>query len=326
VSESTGLLGRELEQAELYDALSLALKGIPQIVVVGGDAGIGKTTLVSDLARRAEELGVTAVVGHCLDIDAGIAFGAVFEAVSNLVARVENVDARPCARRMRALLDPDSPHSPEPFRVLEDLRQTVLEAADAGPVLLLLEDMHWSGRSTQDFAVALSRRGRGRLLFVLTVRTDDLHRGHPARRTLAEISAVPHARRIELAPLDRDGIAGIVASRSPGPPDQSVVSSVLARSQGNPLYAEELIAAGPDAIPEHLADLFLARVDALAANPRQLLRVASVDGTRVDIQTLGELGHVDRVELDAQPPAQCGRLAGVPASVAARCGVRRSAP
>ena len=80
-SGTAALLGREREQAELYDALSLALKGDPQTVLVGGDAGIGKTTLVSDLARRAEELGFTVVVGHCLDIDAGIAFGAVIEAV-----------------------------------------------------------------------------------------------------------------------------------------------------------------------------------------------------------------------------------------------------
>ena len=211
---TAALLGREREQAELYVALSLALKGEPQTVLVGGDAGIGKTTLVADLARRAEELGFSVALGHCLDIDAGVAFGAVIEAVGGLVARLEDLDSRPCARRMRGLLDPETPRSPEPFRVLEDLRQTVLEAADAGPVLLVVEDMHWAGRSTQDFAVALSRRGRGRLLFVLTVRNEDLHRRHPARRALAEISRVPGARRVDLKPLDRDGIAGIVAASS----------------------------------------------------------------------------------------------------------------
>ncbi len=217
-SGTAALLGREREQAELYDALLLALRGEPQTVLVSGDAGIGKTTLVSDLGRRAEELGFDVVLGHCLDIDAGMAFAAVIEAVRELVARVEDLDARPYARRMRALLDPDTPRSSEPFRVLEDLRQTVLEAAAVGPVLLVLEDMHWAGRSTQDFAVALSRRTRGRLLFVLTVRRDDLHRRHPARTTLAEIGRVPGARRVDLEPLDRDGIAGIVAAGHLVPP------------------------------------------------------------------------------------------------------------
>src|SRR5262245_29512959 len=99
------LLGRERQQAELYDALSLALQGRPQTVVVGGDAGIGKTTLVSDLAQRAEELGFGVVVGHCLDIDAGVAFGAVIEAVGELVARLEDGDSRPNARDRKSVVE-----------------------------------------------------------------------------------------------------------------------------------------------------------------------------------------------------------------------------
>ena len=296
---TTGLLGREREQAELYDALKLALKGEPQVVVIGGDAGIGKTTLVSDLVRRAEGLGVAAVVGHCLDIDAGVAFGAVVEAVGELVGDVADPETRPHARRMRILLDPETPRSREPLRVREDLLQTVLEAARAGPVLLVLEDMHWAGRSTQDFAVALSRTLRGRLLFVLTVRRDDLHRRHPARKTLAEITAFPAARRIELDPLGRDAITGIVAARTGGRPDPSLVGSVLARSEGNPLYAEEIVAAGSDEIPEQLADLFLARIDALPEGARQLVRMASVDGTHVDVDTLAELAGLDGPGMDA---------------------------
>jgi ATP/maltotriose-dependent transcriptional regulator MalT len=296
---TTGLLGREREQAELYDALSLAMKGDPQVVVIGGDAGIGKTTLVSDLVRGAEALGATAVVGHCLDIDAGIAFGAVLEAVGELVAAVDDLETRPHARRMRTLLDPDSPRSPEAFRVREDLLQTVLEAAHAGPVLLVLEDMHWAGQSTLDFAVALSRTARGRLLFVLTVRKDDLHRRHPARKALAEISAAPAARHVDLDPLDRDAIAGIVAVRRRPGPDPSVVSSVVARSEGNPLYAQEIVSAGSHAVPERLSDLFLSRVDALADGPRGLARTASVDGTRLDADTLTQVAGLDQATLDA---------------------------
>src|SRR3954462_7438799 len=92
---TAGLLGRELEQAELYAALSLALKGEPQVVVVGGDAGVGKTTLVADLAGRAEQLGFTVALGHCLDIEAGISLGPVLEAVTTLLAGSDDADARP---------------------------------------------------------------------------------------------------------------------------------------------------------------------------------------------------------------------------------------
>ena len=199
---------------------------------------------------------------------------------------------------MLTLLDPEAPRSPEPLRVLDDLRQTVLEAAATGPVLVVLEDMHWADRSTQDFAAALSRTARGGLLLVLTFRSDELHRRHPFRKTLAEIGRTVGSRRIDLGGLGRDDIAGLVAARIDGPPDPSVVSTVLARSEGNPLYAEELLAADQEGIPGHLSDLLLARIDALDQGPRALLRVASVNGTRLDTETLAELAGLDQTRTE----------------------------
>ena len=84
------LLGRERETAELDEALGLAAQGIPQVVLVGGDAGIGKTTLVADLERRATELGFTVATGHCLDLEAGISFAPVVEAVSALLTGLDD--------------------------------------------------------------------------------------------------------------------------------------------------------------------------------------------------------------------------------------------
>ena len=156
------LLGRERDIAELDEALGLAAQGTPQVVLVGGDAGIGKTTLVADLERRAAELGFTVATGHCLDLEAGISFAPVVEAVRSLLGGLDDLQTRPSARRMLTLLDPEAPRSRETFHVLDDLTAAVLEAAAAGPVLLVLEDMHWADRSTQDFAATLSRTARGR--------------------------------------------------------------------------------------------------------------------------------------------------------------------
>jgi DNA-binding CsgD family transcriptional regulator len=298
-SAAAALLGREPEQRELDDALALALAGIPQVVVVAGDAGMGKTTLVADLARRAEERGCAVAIGHGLDIEADISFAPVVEAVRALVAGVEDAESCPLARRMRVFLDPSTPRTGEHVHLLDDLRLTVIEVAATRPVLLVLEDLHWADRSTLDLAVALSRTARGRLLLLLTVRTDDLHRRHPARKVLAEIGRVPGGRRVGLGPLGQDGIAGIVASITGGPADPALVRSILERSEGNPLYAEEMAIAGPSAIPEHLSDLFLARVDTLAEGPRELVELASVDGTRVDISTLEELAGLDSTLFDA---------------------------
>ena len=264
------MLGRERDIAGLEEALGLASHRTPQIVLVGGDAGIGKTTLVADLERRAAGLGFTVATGHCLDLEAGISFAPVVEAVRSLLAGVEDVGSRPSARRMLTLLDPEVPRSREALHVLDDLTAVVLEAAAAGPVLVVLEDMHWADLSTQDFAAALSRTARGHLLLVLTFRSDELHRRHPFRKTLIEISRTVGARRIDLGGLDREDIAGIAAAHTDGPLDQSLVDAVLARSEGNPLYAEELLAArqaGQEGVPDHLSDLLLARIDALEAGP-----------------------------------------------------------
>ena len=237
--------------------------------------------------------------GHCLDIEAGISFAPVVEAVRSLLGGVDDLESRPSARRMLTLLDPEAPRTRETFHVLDDLAATVLEAATTGPVLLVLEDMHWADRSTQDVAAALSRTARGGLLMVLTFRSDELHRRHPFRTTLTEISRAFGSRRVDLGPLDRDDIAGIVAARADGPPDTSVVDSVLARSEGNPLFAEELLAANPEGIPGHLSDLLLARIDALGEGPRALVRLASVNGTRLDTETLADLAGLDQAQTEA---------------------------
>ena len=300
---SSLLLGRERDIADLGEALRLAAQGSPQIALVGGDAGIGKTSLVADLERRAGGLGFTVTTGHCLDIEAGMSFAPAVEAVRSLITGVEDLGTRPSARRMLTLLDPDAPRNREAFNVLDDLTAVVLEAAAVGPVLLVLEDMHWADRSTQDFAATLSRIARGGLLLVLTFRSDELHRRHPFRKTLTEISRTRGSRRVDLGGLDRADIAGMIAARTDGPLDASVVDVVLVRSGGNPLYAEELLAADQDpnqaGVPGHLSDLLLARIDALEAGPRALLRVASVNGTRLDTETLADLAGLDQVQMES---------------------------
>ena len=201
------------------------------------------------------------------------------------------------------------------------------------PVLLVLEDMHWADRSTQDFAAALSRTARGGLLLVLTFRSDELHRRHPFRKTLAEISRTFGSRRIDLGGLDRDDIAGIVAARTDGPPDPSLVGAVLARSEGNPLYAEELLAAdqapaggpgspvrsaaGPDRRP---------RRGPAGAAPRGLGQrdpAGHRDARRAGGTRPGPDGGLSAGGSGRQRAAPERRVPGVPAPAAARGGLRR---
>ena len=296
------MLGRERDIAELDEALGVAAQGTPQVVLVGGDAGIGKTTLVADLERRAAELGFTVATGHGLDLEAGMSFAPVVEAVRSLLAGVEDLGSRPSARRMLTLLDPDAPRSREAIHVLDDLTAVVLEAAAAGPVLLVLEDMHWADRSTQDFAATLSRTARGRLLLVLTFRSDELHRRHPFRKTLTEISRTAGARRIDLGGLDRDDIAGHRRR-----PHRRAARPVAGRFCAGAVRGQPALRRGApgrrpgrqhEGVPDHLSDLLLARIDALEAGPRALLRLASVNGTRLDTDTLADLAGLDQAQME----------------------------
>ena len=190
---------------------------------------------------------------------------------------------------MQQLLDPATPQV-EDVRLLDDLRLAFLEAATAGPVLIVFEDLHWADSSTQDLITTLAGTASGRLLLVLTFRSDELHRRHPLRTALAELRRSGSARAVDLGPLSRQDVARLMAGRSGSVPPPPVLSSMLQRSEGNPLYVEELLAAeefsGTSRMPEHLADLLLARVDRLADDTRRLLRIASADGTRLDTEVL----------------------------------------
>jgi DNA-binding CsgD family transcriptional regulator/tetratricopeptide (TPR) repeat protein len=288
---ATQVFGRDAERAQVLDALEAVAAGTPRTVLVGGDAGIGKTSLVRSMSDDAAARGFAVLEGHCLDIDAAVPFAPVVEALRTLVADVRGDPARPAAQRLADLLDAAAPV--EPANALDELRLALAEAAAAGPVVLILEDMHWADRSTRDFAVAVTRTTRERLLLVLTFRSDDLTRRHPFRPILGELARAAGSERIDLAPLDRQAVTQLVTHRTGKQADPSVVGNVLARSEGNPLYVEELLGRDSATISASLSDLLLTRVEALTPSTRALLRTASVNGSLIDVRLLAEVAGVD---------------------------------
>jgi tetratricopeptide (TPR) repeat protein len=293
-----GLSGRDRELIEADEALATSASGTPQALLVGGDAGIGKTTLVAEIARRAAVEDFRVLTGHCLDVDAGMPLAPVLEALrSHVDGRLVDTLA-PVTRRLAPYLLAQTSGSPPPVDLMSDLHASLVELAREAPVLLVLEDMHWADRTTQDFAASLARTMQGRFLLALTFRSDDLTRRHPFRRALVDIGRSVGSRRLDLEPLDREGIASIVLAAT-GSADPTLVGSLLARSEGNPLYAEELLGADPDGVPGALGDLLLARVDALSEGTVELLRLASVNGARIDSALLAEVCGSDEAEVDS---------------------------
>jgi len=281
------LFGRDQELVETDAALAAAASGQPRVVLVAGDAGIGKTALVSAMAAQAHERGFTALTGHCLDIETGVPLDPVREALRNALAgrRVDTLP--PVTRRLAPYLGITSdPGTGPPTSLLGDLRMSLGELAREAPLMLALEDMQWADRSTQDFALAVARTARDRTVLVLTFRTNELTRRHLFRHALGDIRRAEGAIHIDLEPLDREALTALVMARRDDA-DAALVAAITTRSEGNPLYAEELLASRPGRLPARLGDLLLTRTDALTPATRELLRLASANGTRIDPVLVG---------------------------------------
>ena len=314
---STVLVGRQHEVTALRDALGRARAGDPTTVLVGGEAGVGKTRLLEEFGRLATDGGARVLVGQCLELgEAGLPFAPFAAALREVLRRdgpgvfsgYEPEFARllpELARVPAGVAAPTGlPVSDTPRGYLFDLVADLFQRIATGqPLVLVIEDLHWADRSTRDLIGFLVRAARtGRLLLICTYRTDELHRGHPLRPFLAELDRARGVERVDLSRLDRDGTAAILTDLLGAEPTARAVDDVHGRTQGNPFFIEELAAAGDPvgcaALPETLRDLLLARVDRLPEPAQRVLRIAAAGGTRFAHQLLAEVAGLPEHELE----------------------------
>jgi DNA-binding CsgD family transcriptional regulator/tetratricopeptide (TPR) repeat protein len=304
---SPAFVGRSAELKALRNVLEDVLAGGSACAVVAGEAGLGKTRLVRELSRGADDLEV--LVGGCVEVGPDVLPYAPFvDVLSDLAQRDGPAAVRalggPTGDELGRLL-PDSDDAGTPdltrasgSRLYTALRALVTGLAGRRPLLLVVEDLHWSDRATRDLLGLLARRLPPRTLLLLTARTDEADEGRALPRFLAQLSAAG-AHRIELRPFTRDeqalqlsGIVGI-------PPSRSRLEQVYARAEGNPFFAEELLALGDaDVVPVTVRDLLEARVDALPAATRRVVRAAAAAGRRVEHGLLARTVDLDGPVLD----------------------------
>jgi predicted ATPase len=294
------LVGRGAEVARLRAAIERAAAGQPATVLVAGEAGIGKTRLVTEAAGYAAGLGVVALAGGCLDVGEGVlAYAPVVEALRPLAGllgpgeleRVLDGAGEELARLVPELGSRDTARRAgqlEPSRLFELLLGMLHRIAERAPVLLVAEDLHWADQSTRDLLAFLVRNLRAGVALVLTCRSDEPRPGHPLGPFLAELSRGGRAERLELGRLGRRELTELVAGILGEPPSPSLAREILARAEGNPFFAEELLAARREGtrMPPALRDLLLARVDALPESAQRVLEAAAVAGSRVDHELL----------------------------------------
>ncbi|MCY7342167.1 MAG: AAA family ATPase, partial [Pseudonocardia sp.] len=299
------LVGRRHEVSALGAALDRAAAGRPTGVLLSGDAGVGKSRLVGEAAERATAAGFTVLVGRCLDSAASLPYLPFTEIVAQLAAvRPELLDAHAELGRLLTGGRTTDRLAAED-RELGQLRvfDAMLSALDAlgtsGPALIVVEDLQWADRSSRDLLVfLLSRLTAQRLVVLATYRTDDMHRRHPLRPVLSQLLRLPAVERVELAPLDAPRALELVRLLADGSLPEPMLRRVAQRSEGNAFFAEELVSASSDGLPHGLAEVLMARVEALAPSTQQVLRIASVAGRRVRHDRLAAVSGLPNDELE----------------------------
>ena len=314
---STRFVGRVGELAELMLAVREASCGRPGLVLLGGDSGVGKTRLVTELEQRlanGDEPPALILRGEGVEqSDGELPYAPLLSALRPLVREHNPVlDALSSGSRgqlgtILPGLDDGRPRDDRPdpsgqVRLFEAVLELLDLLAEPAPVVLILEDMHWADSSTRTFVAFLARSMRQeRLLLLLTYRSDELHRRHALRPLLAELDRLERARRIDLEPFDRDELSEALADILGAAPDAMLVKRLYMRSEGNPLYTEELLAAGLDgrgAPPQSLRDAFLGRIERLSEETQRATRAVAV-GRALDESTLSAVMGADREQVQA---------------------------
>ena len=302
--------GRRREMSELHAALA----GGSRLVLVAGDAGIGKTRFVTEGLR-----GTRSVWGACLPLAEKLPFLPVTEALDAL-SRVENgallagalaaIPAYAQAEAVRLLPRLQPPDAGprgggQRERMFSGVTELLAEAARPGRLAVAIEDVHWADGATLDFLTFLARTGRADAITVVaTVRSDETPAEPAVTRWLAYARGSGHAREIRLGPLTRDEMAEQVNGLTGGQLPPAAWAELYARGEGNPFFTEQLVAeamagGGLGGLPARLAELLTARVSDCGPQAWPLLAAVSVAGRPLTEDQLAGVTGLDAGALRA---------------------------
>ena len=254
------LVERGAHLAGLGEHLAATAGGHGRLILVGGEAGIGKTALVRTFADDHAQ-GARVLWGACDGLFTPQPLRPLLDIAGDLG------------------LDADAPQ--------RELFSATLEALRPGPTIAIFEDVHWADGATVDLLRFLGRRlDQTATLLIATYRDDELGPQHPLRVVLGDVEA---ARRIALLPLTEDGVRALAEDSAVDP------GQLHRRTGGNPFFVTEVLAAGVSGVPESVRDAVLSRAAGLSPAARELLDAAAVIGMRAEAELLGALAK-DGVE------------------------------
>jgi DNA-binding CsgD family transcriptional regulator len=261
------LLERESLLATLHQALADADGGSGRLVLVGGEAGVGKTALVEAFLLEAGGRR-RILVGACDPLFTPRPLGPIVD-----VAQAIGGD-------LRELVEAGG----IPYRIAEALIAELTETES----ILVLEDMHWADEATLDvFRVVARRIENDPTLVIATYRDDELDARHPLRIVLGGLATVSTLRRVRVEPLSPAGVAQIAEPYSANPDE------LFRMTSGNPFFVTEVLAGNPGEIPESVRDAVLARVAALDPCGQEAVRATSISPAGAEVWLLDALLDTD---------------------------------
>jgi DNA-binding CsgD family transcriptional regulator len=303
------LIGREREQAALTEAITTAASGDGGVILVAGEAGVGKTRLLRVVLDRSGLQVLTGSTGP----GGATPYGPIVAALRAYVRAVPDGlrGAGPLAAHL-ALLLPElgspPPQSDLPTLV-EALRSALVAIGRDRPTAVFLDDLHWADAASLELLPALAVGLTGEpVALVGAYRSDDLPRGHALRRVRTELRRDGRLHEFAVEPLDPVTTAALAAGGLGGPPGSRLAALLYHRTQGLPFFVEELAAALADSgrlrdspggweladagevpVPDTVRDAILLRTDGLSDAGREALDVAAVLGLDIDLDLVEAL-------------------------------------
>ena len=308
------LIGREPERSALEALVARARAGDGSIVLLAGEAGIGKTTLARAVLA---DCGLDVVEGFGVQ-DGGSAYGPVVEVLRAVLrsGAGAGVIEPPFGSHLAVLLPELGPPAPAVERVtlFEAIRSLLALAASRRPLAVFLDDLQWADEATLELLPALARSLESQpVLLLAAFRSDDVPRGHPIRRLRSELRRDRRLREIAVGPFDAAATAALLERVLGAPVARPFRDAIVDRTDGVPFFVTELglalaaserlrdgaagleLLEGVDLpLPESVRDAVLLRTSGLPDEARTAIGVAAVAGQAFDIEAVMAIARLDR--------------------------------